>query len=222
MAYLAVSARRSGPSFLHPLVEIGFAYGTNKDDMAKKRWAIKCSPESEQALISQMADSWQSEYNQSSSWYRAEHWGDDDWDAIQNDPAIQTAKVVYAEVAEFLNAFTADHKGKEVRLLCQDETEIAHIDFWLLTTGNRFLGCRYDVHGQQLGVDDPYTDALLGASEEQQDAADEFVDAWSGTLPENKQFRSDDHAQLLLVYHFAIDKALKEESDTLQAGTNQA
>lgn len=220
--YLAISARRSGPSFLHPLVEIGFAYGTCKDDMMKKRWLIKCTTESEQALIGQMADSWQSEYNESSSIYRLEHWADDDWDAIQNDKAVQPAKVVYAEVAEFLNSLTAEHKETPIRLLCQDETEIAHIDFWLLTTGNRFLGCRYDVHGQELNVDDPYTGALLRVSDEEQDAADELVDAWSATLNNNKEFRSDDHAQLLLVYQFAIDQVLAKSNGVTHTGADQA
>ena len=211
--YLSLSIHTTGPSLLHPLGEIGIAYGTNSDDVVKKRWAIRCTPETEAALVSQMADYWQAEYKQT-RWDR-----DELWNEVQADPNIQSAKDVYIEVAQFLNDITAEFKGDCIWLSEGDSAEMNVLDFWLLTTGNRFLGCRFDVDGEDILVENPFD-----TPEEDEDAVEEVERLLKESgLDEKQLLRSDDRAHLVLLRQFAVDKVQSCCSSTDdETGSNQS
>ncbi len=196
VVYMGVCARRIGPSYLHPIVEIGIAYGTKKEDIVRKHWLVKCNDETEDALINQMADSWQQEYNESR------------WDYDQDEDTAakaKPAKVVYTEVADVLNEVTTSDDNRTVVVLHGDVAEIAHLDFWLLTTGNRFLGCGYDVNGKELRVENPHTN-LRKLPRDKSDIIEESVTAYiEGVYDTKKTYPLDDAAAALLLLQFGID-----------------
>lgn len=224
--YVAIEVKKTGRSLLHPLVEVAFAEGRDDGKPIKKtRWSIRCTPESEQRIHGQMADQWQNDYKEDRDQYQAVFWDLNKslWSEIQADQETKPASVIYPLIADYLEDLydRYDETTHIVWLSTNPLVDIAHLDFWLLSSGARFMGCRIDsVSGKANAVQNPIERIAGLASYQVQEVMklrDETV-----KKAEWKLGRSETQAEFTLFTQFAIDQVTSRYGTTAAGPTSAA